>query len=92
MVVLIFVLMADLSVKEDMLMFLSIHAEFYAPYVDVHHDLIRPLTLFYVGGCRVCGGVGEVVSVLHIYYIGGYLCQIVIYCFLPMSWSKVLSY
>ena len=92
MVVLIVVLMAYLTVKDEMSMVLSINYDFYAPYVDVHHDLIRPLSILYVGGCQDHGGVGEVVGILHVYYIGGYISQTVICCFLPVSWSKVLSY
>ena len=92
MVVLIVVSMAYLTVKDELSLFLLRHANFFALYVDFHHYLIGPLGLIYVGGCRDRHGDVEVVGILLVYYTSGYISKMVFYCFLPESWSKVLSY
>ena len=86
--------MVYFTVKDELSVILSRHFDICAPNVDVHHDLIGPLALLYVSEFLDHDDVGnvEVVEIRHACHIDGYISQMVFCCFLPHSWSKVLSF
>ena len=59
--------MENFTIHDRLSIFILIHADFCALYVNIHHDFIGLLALLYVSGCRDCDGVGDVklVGFLH---------------------------
>ena len=89
--VLIIVSMEDLNGKDGLLRDRLIHVFFCAPYVDDHCYMIGSLALLYVSVCRDRRDVSGMVDIPRVDYVGEYVFQMVIYCFLSESSSKAPS-